>query len=189
MRWRTMIAVYNLQRKPRLSAYYPVSPDQRPVVRSALGAQRKHKTFIQLQLRVTERQAGPHPSAPMRFAAARPEPRPRGLAERNTYDVKWPWRGYLRAPPWPAPTLRGCRGRGRAGGGSLPGPTPRPQTRPPRPQAAGWSSSGTRTNWKIKWETDGEDISHYTDRYLIRPSQSASAYVNISSISQSETLK
>ena len=96
---------------------------------------------------------------------------------------------YLRAPPWPAPTLRGCRGRGRAGGVSLPGPRPRPLTRPPRPQAAGWSLSGTRTNWKIKWETDGEDISHYTDRYLIRPSQSASAYLNISSISQSETLK
>ena len=111
---------------------------------------------------VTERQAGPRPSAPRMSAAARPWPRPRGLTQRGYTWCEVTW-GYLRAPPWPAQTRRGCRGRGQGEGGSLPGPRPRPLTRPPRPLAGEWSSSGTQTNWKIFEVRDGENISHYTE--------------------------
>ena len=76
---------------------------------------------------------------------------------------------YLRAPPWPAPTLRGCRGRGQEEGGPQSGPRPRPLTRPHHPQAGGWSSSGTRTSWKIGWET-GKHLIIPTDTWYDRHS-------------------
>ena len=41
-----MIAVYNLQRNPRLSAYYPVSPDQWSVQGDALGGSEKTQNTL-----------------------------------------------------------------------------------------------------------------------------------------------
>ena len=68
MRWRTMIAVFILQRSPGILAYYPVSPDQA----SAECTHSLNCPSGQPRLTLTELLAGPHPSAPRRSAEARP---------------------------------------------------------------------------------------------------------------------
>ena len=88
-----------------------------------------------------------------------------------------------------SPDTERVQGAGPGGGRVTAWAQAPPPDTPTPPTGCGMIIVWNSDQLKIKWETDGEDISHYTDRYLIRPSQSASAYVNISSISQSETLK
>ena len=167
-----MIAVFILQRSPGILAYYSASPDQSgvhsvPLSHSHWAAGWATPICSQDVCRgpLRDTPTGPGETS---CEVTRVMMLPEGatLASPDTERVQGAGPGEGRATAWAQ---------------APPPDTPTPPT--------GWGMIIVWNSDQLEnWMRDGK-TSHYAARYLIRPSQSASAYLNISSISQSETLK